>query len=55
MTEAPYSCPHCNAFLLDHPELKEWKKCPGCGYCTKSGKITIYPVGNKEDGRTDFN
>lgn len=26
-------CPECNCWLLDHPNLKNWKKCLGCGYC----------------------
>lgn len=43
-----YACPHCNAYLLDHPELKLWKKCPGCGYCTKDNKRIVYIVGGRE-------
>lgn len=26
------SCPYDLAYLLDHPTLIGWKKCPGCGY-----------------------
>jgi hypothetical protein len=43
-----YACPHCNAYLLDHPELKLWKKCPGCGYCTKDNKRIVYIIGGRE-------
>jgi hypothetical protein len=26
------TCPLCIAYLLDHQNLKGWKRCPGCGY-----------------------
>jgi ferredoxin len=26
-------CPYDMAYLLDHPKLMFWKKCPCCGYC----------------------
>jgi hypothetical protein len=26
-------CPHDMAYLLDHPKLMFWKRCPCCGYC----------------------
>jgi len=55
MYDENYACPHCNAYMLDHPELKEWKKCPGCGYCTKSGKKILYLIYGADKDETDNN
>lgn len=26
-------CPYDMAYLLDHPTMMFWKRCPCCGYC----------------------
>lgn len=28
-------CPVCMAYMIQHPELREWKKCPVCAYSEK--------------------
>ena len=33
-----FACPRCFAYLLAHPSLPGWKKCPSCGFCKKEKK-----------------
>jgi hypothetical protein len=39
------NCPHCIlSYLLQHPELFFWLKCPTCGYSKLDEKlVALYP------------
>jgi acetyl-CoA carboxylase beta subunit len=28
-----FNCPSCWAFMHDHPTMRDWFKCPSCGWC----------------------
>lgn len=32
-------CPKCSAYMLEHPENLEYKKCPTCGFSLHKDEI----------------
>lgn len=32
-------CPECMSYLLTHPKLFEWLKCPACGFTIKKSVL----------------
>lgn len=33
-------CPICTGYMLDHRDLKDWKRC-SCGYCAKKELVDV--------------
>lgn len=31
-------CKYCFSYMLNHPTLLNWKKCPNCAYCVEIKK-----------------